>query len=135
MKNKTLVIAEAGVNHNGKLSIAKKMIEVAAKSGANIIKFQTFKANNIVTKDIEKLDYQINSIKKQTQYNLLKNLQISYKDHIKLIKHCKKFNIEFCSTAFDIKSLLFLKKMKISRFKVSSGDITNIPFLMPIRPK
>lgn len=129
-KNKLIIIAEAGVNHNGNLKIAKKLIDVASASKANYVKFQTFTADELATKNAPKAQYQkINLKKNVTQYNMLKNLELSFKDHIILKKYCKKKKIKFLSTPFGIKSFDLLKKLKLNLIKISSGDLTNIPFL------
>ena len=107
MKN-TLIIAEAGVNHNGDLSIAHKLIDAAANVGADIIKFQTFKASLITTKEVKKANYQVkNSPIEETQQEMLKKLELSFNDHEELIKHCNELNIEFLSTAFDLETLIY----------------------------
>lgn len=129
----TLIIAEVGVNHNGDLSNAFKLIEGAADSGANIVKFQTFKAEALVTKTAKKANYQINNTdKNESHFKMIKNLELSEDDHFLLIEHCKKCNIEFLSSAFDLNSLSFLAELGLSRFKVPSGEITNLPYLRQI---
>ena len=132
-KNKVLIIAEAGVNHNGKLLLAKKLVDVAVRAKADIIKFQTFKAENIVTQNLERATYQKKSNKtKQTQYEMLRKLQLSEEDHIALLKYCNLKKIRFLSTPFDIKSFLFLKKLNPKIYKIPSGEITNVPLLKEI---
>tara|TARA_Y100001958_G_C21248319_1_gene580872 strand:- start:9663 stop:10667 length:1005 start_codon:yes stop_codon:yes gene_type:complete len=127
---KTIIIAEIGVNHNGKLALAKEMISAASLAGADIVKFQTYNAEDLVLKTSSKANYQLkNSRKKETQYIMLKNLQLSKNDHFLLIKHCKKFNIEFLSTGFDLKSLKFLSSIDLPYYKIPSGEITNVPYL------
>lgn len=129
-KNKLIIIAEAGVNHNGNLKIAKKLIDVASASKANYVKFQTFTADELTTKNAPKAQYQKINLKKNiTQYNMLKKLELSLEDHIILKKYCKKKNIKFLSTPFGIKSFNLLKRLKLNFIKISSGDLTNIPFL------
>ena len=132
MKHKIFIIAEVGVNHNGDLKIAKKLIRKAKESGANAVKFQTFRADELVTEDAKKALYQIKkSNKNETQYEMLKKLQLSEIDHFKLEKYANSINIEFMSTAFDFTSLKFLsKKLKLKRFKISSSEITNAPLLL-----
>ena len=128
--SKVLIIAEAGVNHNGDIDIAKELIRQAASAGADIVKFQTFKAEKLLTKDAPKADYQIDDSKEETSsYEMLQNLELSEDDHAILIKECKKENIEFLSTAFDEVSLHFLIDQGISRIKIPSGEITNQPLL------
>ncbi len=127
---KTLIIAEAGVNHNGSLKLAKKMIEIAAKAKCDFVKFQTFNPDELVHKKAKMAYYQKNNLKKKlTQNQMLKKYQLSKKDHVELIKICKKNNIKFLSTAFDIKSLKLLLDLRISTFKIPSGEITNYPYL------
>ncbi len=129
MKN-TLIIAEAGVNHNGSIDIAKEMIDVAALAGADFIKFQSFKAKNLLTKKSEKAIYQKkHSNINETQYQMLKNLELKSSDHIELIKYCEKSNIKFLSSPFDIESIELLNDLKIPIFKIPSGEITNYPYL------
>ena len=131
---KTLVIAEAGVNHNGNLDNAKRLIYEAAKCGADIVKFQTYKTEELATSAAKKSDYQIkNTINKSnSQKDILRSLELKYEDHITLLEECKKNNIEFLSTAFDIESLRMLINLGIKRVKVPSGEITNLPYLREI---
>lgn len=132
---KTLIIAEAGVNHNGSLDLAKKLIDVAAESGADIVKFQTFKAEKLVSKTAKQADYQIvNQAGKpeDTQFSMLKKLELSVENHHELINYCKSKNIEFLSTAFDLESLDFLNNLGIDIFKIPSGEITNLPYLRKV---
>ena len=127
---KIFIIAEAGVNHNGSLKKAIKLIDAASLAGADAIKFQTFKAENIATTFAPKAHYQKNvDFKKETQFQMLKKLELTRDMHLKCIKHCKKKKIIFISSAFDRESLLFLKKINIKFFKVPSGEINNIPYL------
>ena len=127
---KTIIIAEAGVNHNGKLEIAKKLIDVAASAGADYIKFQTFKTENLVTKTASKAVYQINNSKSsESQYEMLKKLELDDEKHKELIQYCNKKSIKFLSTAFDTDSLNYLISKKISLIKIPSGEITNYPYL------
>jgi N,N'-diacetyllegionaminate synthase len=126
----TFIIAEAGVNHNGSLTTALKLIDVAASVGANAIKFQTFKAENLATDYAPKAEYQkYKSQKKETQLQMLKKLEFTSAMHKACFEKCKKKKIIFISSAFDIESLNYLKKFKLSYFKVPSGEITNIPYL------
>lgn len=130
MSNKTLIIAEAGVNHNGDINIAKQLIDVAAEAGVDIVKFQTFKAENLVGKNAPKARYQVQTTgSEESQFDMLRKLELSYDDHIELMNHCRKKNIEFLSTPFDLESIDLLKKMGISIFKIPSGEITNLPYL------
>ena len=127
---RTFVIAEAGVNHNGSIKKALKLIEVAKLTGADAIKFQTFKAENLATDYAPKAEYQkYKSLKNETQFQMLKKLELTDAMHKACFKECKKKKIIFISSAFDIESLNYLKKFKLSYFKVPSGEITNIPYL------
>jgi len=129
-KKKTFIIAEVGVNHNGSQKKALRLINVAANAGADAIKFQTFKAENIVTTHASKAEYQNNlTSKKETQFQMLKKLELTHKMHLACLAECKKKKIIFISSAFDIESLLYLKKFKLNYFKVPSGEITNFPYL------
>jgi N,N'-diacetyllegionaminate synthase len=128
--NKTFIIAEVGVNHNGSLKKVLKLIDVAASAGANAIKFQTFKAENLATDNAPKAEYQkYKSLKKETQFQMLKKLEFTEAMHRACFKKCQKKKIIFISSAFDIDSLNYLKKFKLRYFKVPSGEITNIPYL------
>ncbi|WP_374028794.1 N-acetylneuraminate synthase [Bdellovibrio bacteriovorus] len=130
MNNETLIIAEAGVNHNGDLATALKLVDVAVDAGADIVKFQTFKAKNLVTESAVMAEYQKRNLgEEQSQLNMLKKLELSYDDHYVLIEHCRKRNIRFLSTAFDFESLAFLETLKMGQWKVPSGEITNLPYL------
>lgn len=130
---RTVIIAEAGVNHNGSLYIAKKLIEEAAKVGADYIKFQTFVTNNLVTKDIDLADYQKRNLKNEKcQFDMLKELELSLSDHYELIKYCNQLKIEFFSTAFDLESIDLLVKLNLPMWKIPSGEITNLPYLQKI---
>ena len=129
-KKKTFIIAEAGVNHNGSLKIAKKLILKAKIIGADAIKFQTFKAENLSTKNSPKADYQKKlTHKNETQFKMLKRLEFSKRMHHECMEYCKKLKIVFLSSAFDVDSLNFLKKLKLSVFKVPSGELTNYIYL------
>ena len=131
---RTLIIAEAGVNHNGDISLAKKLIDVAAEAGVDIVKFQTFKAEKLVSKTAAKADYQTKNLKNSeiSQYEMLRKLELSEQAHFELINYCKKKNIEFLSSAFDIESIDFLNNLGIKIFKIPSGEITNYPYLSKI---
>ena len=130
MAKKILIIAEAGVNHNGSIELAKKMIEVAAASGADYIKFQTFSADRIATKYAEKAEYQILATDAtESQYQMLNRLELSVEMHEILLDHCAKLSIGFLSTGFDIQSVDLLVDMGIEFLKVPSGEITNLPYL------
>jgi N,N'-diacetyllegionaminate synthase len=128
--HKTFIIAEAGVNHNGSLKKALKLIDIAAAAGVNAIKFQTFKAENIATDYAPKAEYQkYKSAKKETQFQMLKKLELTDEMHKACFKECQKKKIIFISSAFDIESLEYLKKFNLNYFKVPSGEITNLPYL------
>ena len=130
---KTLIIAEAGVNHNGDLEIAKSLIEVAKNAGADFVKFQTFKANQLVTKKAPKARYQVEvSDTGETQFEMLKNLELSEIMHRELIEKSKEQGIGFISTAFDNESASMLFSMGQNIFKIPSGEITNLPYLRHI---
>jgi len=133
--SKTIFIAEAGVNHNGSVAIAKKLIDVAKKANADFIKFQIFNTDNLAIKKSPLAEYQKKNIKKNvTQYDMLKKLELSYNQHSILIKYCKKRKINYLASVFDIESLNFLRK-KSSSIKIPSGEITNYQLLKNIRKK
>ena len=121
--NQVFIIAEAGVNHNGSLSLAKKLVDVAKEAGANAVKFQTFITKELVTKKAQKASYQIT--KEQTQYQMIKKLELSFDEFKKLKDYCNKKDIMFLSTPFDIKSAIFLNDLGVEIFKIPSGEITN----------
>lgn len=129
--SKILIIAEAGVNHNGDLGNAFKLVDAAVEAGVDYIKFQTFKADKLVSKNAKKADYQIQNTKnsEDSQLNMLKKLELSHDDHDKLIAYCKERNINFFSTAFDLDSLDYLKEIGLDLVKIPSGEITNLPYL------
>lgn len=130
MKNRTLIIAEAGVNHNGDIELAKRLIDVAAESGADIVKFQTFNADRQVTRAAKKADYQNRTTdSKESQYEMLRRLELSTGMHKELIAHCAARNIGFFSTGFDIESIELLVGLGQDHFKIPSGEITNLPYL------
>ena len=127
------IIAEAGVNHNGSISIAKRLIDIAAKAGADAVKFQTFKTENLVTKKAKKANYQKkNSNKDQSQFHMLKKLELTPLMHKRLLSYSKKKNILFLSSPFDLSSIDFLNNLKLKIFKIPSGEITNLPYLKKI---
>ena len=133
----TLIIAEAGVNHNGDIELAKKLIEIAAEAGADIVKFQTFKADKLVGKTAKKAEYQKKNIGDgdDSQYAMLKKLELNEEMHHILIAHCQKCGIQFLSTGFDMDSIDFLDALNIPFFKIPSGEITNKPYLKQIAHK
>ncbi|MCQ8877373.1 N-acetylneuraminate synthase [Pseudoalteromonas shioyasakiensis] len=132
MSKKTLVIAEAGVNHNGDEQLALELVRQACQAGADIVKFQTFKAKNIVTSEAEQAIYQrSNTGVIESQLTMLRRLELSFSTHFKLIEECNKLGIEFLSTAFDSESLDFLvKDLKLTRLKIPSGELTNLPLVL-----
>jgi len=136
-QNKTIIIAEAGVNHNGDLERAKELIKVAAKAGADFVKFQTFKADRIVSKEAKKATYQNKNINDgdDSQYNMLKKLEMPEEWYPELLELCKNESIKFLSTGFDTESIDFLDDLPIELFKIPSGEITNKPYLEHIATK
>lgn len=132
--NKVLIIAEAGVNHNGDIQIAKKLIDVAVDAGVDYVKFQTFKADNLVSKLAKKAVYQSVNINdgNDSQYAMLKNLELSHENHLELITYCSKRKIQFFSTAFDVEGVNYLNDLGLSFFKIPSGEITNYPYLKAV---
>ena len=133
VSNRTVIIAEAGVNHNGDIEIAKQLIDVAAEAGADYVKFQTFNADRIVTRSAVKAEYQQKSAKSsETQYEMLKKLELSFEMHKELISHCEQKSIKFLSTGFDTESIDMLIELGQQLIKIPSGEITNLPFLRHI---
>lgn len=134
MSNHTIIIAEAGVNHNGSLDIAKQLVDAAADAGVDIIKFQTFKADKLVSKDAKKAEYQKQNIGDgdDSQYQMLKKLELSETDHQELVAYCHQKGIRFWSTAFDLESIDFLHSLGLGLWKIPSGEITNYPFIKKI---
>lgn len=127
------IIAEAGVNHNGSVEIAKKLIDSAKNAGVDAVKFQTFTADSLVNKTVQKAEYQKkNDIKTESQYEMLKKLELNESAHRELLAYCEKVGIQFLSTAFDIESIFLLHKLGISIWKIPSGEITNLPYLRVI---
>lgn len=127
---RTLIIAEAGVNHNGDLALARKLIDAAAGAGADLVKFQTFKTNRLVTQSANKAGYQAQTTAAQeSQYEMLSRLELTPDMHEVLIRHCGYREIGFFSTGFDEESVDFLAKLGLDRFKIPSGEITNLPYL------
>ena len=130
MQNRTLIIAEAGVNHNGDIKLAKQLIDVAADAGTDYVKFQTFSADRIVTKSADKAEYQKQSSdSSESQYEMLKRLELSVEMHLELIGHCEHRSIKFLSTGFDMQSVDLLIGLGLGLIKIPSGEITNLPFL------
>lgn len=131
---KTIIIAEAGVNHNGDLSTAKRLVEVAAKAGADFVKFQSFIATECVSVGAPKAKYQKENATdaNETQLEMIKKLELSKNAHIELMAHCKKCGISFLSTPFDLPSIALLNELGLEIFKIPSGEITNLPYLKAI---
>ncbi len=126
----TLIIAEAGVNHNGKLDLALKLCDAAKEAGADVVKFQTWKTEKIITRTVAQAEYQTeNTGKTENQFDMLKRLELSYDDFRKIKKHCDEIGILFASTADEEESLDFLISLGIPFIKIGSGEITNIPYL------
>jgi len=131
--NRVFIIAEAGVNHNGDIELAKKLIDVAADSGADAVKFQTFRAEKLVSKYARKAQYQKQTTdKNESQFDMIKKLELSEKDHKILLDYCKTKNIMFLSTPFDLESIELLSNLGLRIFKIPSGEITNLPYLRKI---
>ena len=132
---KTYIIAEAGINHNGDIQTAFKMVEAAKNAGCDCIKFQTYKTELLVTRDAPKADYQkANTNNSEGQYEMLKRLELSFGDFVKIKEYCDKCDIDFMSTPFDLESADFLDEL-VSIYKISSGDITNKPLIEHISGK
>ena len=131
---KTIIIAEAGVNHNGSTALAKQLINVAAIAGADYVKFQTFKTENVVTKNAAKAIYQQKNMSEldNSQYQMLKKLELNREQHYEFIKYCNSKNMKFLSTAFDLESVDFLSSLNLGLWKIPSGEITNLPYLIAI---
>ncbi len=133
MKNKTIIIAEAGVNHNGNINLALKQVDIASKSRADYIKFQTYCTDDLVQRKVGLAKYQKKNLKStSTQYKLLKKLELSETDHLKIIRRCKLKKIKFLSSPFDLQSINLLKRLNLNLFKIPSGEITNVPYLKKI---
>ena len=130
---KVFIIAEAGVNHNGSIDLAKKLIDVASNAGADAVKFQTFKAKNLVTKNAKKAIYQKDTTNiKESQFNMLKKLELNIEAHKELILYCNSKKIIFLSSPFDHESIELLKDLDLEILKIPSGEITNLPYLRHI---
>jgi N,N'-diacetyllegionaminate synthase len=132
--DKVIIIAEAGVNHNGDIQVAKKLIDVAVDAGVDYVKFQTFKADSLVSKSAKKAEYQSVNINDgdDSQYAMLKNLELSHENHLELMSYCAERNIQFFSTAFDVEGVNYLNDLGLSFFKIPSGEITNYPYLKAV---
>ena len=133
MTDRVFIIAEAGVNHNGSIQLAKKLIDKAVFSGADAVKFQTFKAKNVVSKSAPKADYQKQTTNsRESQFDMIKRLELDERAHKELIAYCKEANITFLSTPFDLDSVDLLNELGLQIFKIPSGEITNLPYLRRI---
>lgn len=132
--SKVLIIAEAGVNHNGSMQIAKQMVDKAVEAGVDVIKFQTFKSEKLVSKAAKQAEYQQRNIGNgdEGQLTMLKKLELSVENHQELIQYCQERNIRFWSTAFDMESIDFLHSLNLGLWKIPSGEITNYPYLKKI---
>lgn len=133
---KTYIIAEVGVNHNGDISIARDLIKKAKESGADCVKFQTFKASQIVTKSAPKAKYQLKvTDSKESQFEMLKKLELDFEAYLDLIKYCKEIEIDFLSTPYNIEDLNFLENLGVNSYKIASGQLTEIPFIKSVAKK
>jgi N-acetylneuraminate synthase len=132
--NQVFIIAEAGVNHNGDLELAKKLIDVAVEAGADAVKFQTFKTELCVSKGAKKAEYQVENTgnDEETQFDMVKKLELTNQNHYELINYCRTKNIMFLSTPFDHDSIKLLNDLGLEIFKIPSGEITNLPYLRHI---
>ena len=132
--DKVIIIAEAGVNHNGDIELAKKLIDAALDAGVDYVKFQTFKADKLVSRDAKKASYQTKNIDDgdDSQYNMLKKLELSHDNHLELMNYCDSKKIKFFSTAFDVEGVQYLNDLGLDFFKIPSGEITNYPYLKAI---
>lgn len=130
----TLIIAEAGVNHNGSIDLAKRLIDTAADAGVDLVKFQTFKTENLVSPSVKKAAYQKENANDgdDSQFSMLKKLELSSEQHLELIEYCNCRGVRFFSTAFDLDSIDFLGNLHIGLWKIPSGEITNYPYLKRI---
>ena len=137
MINRTIIIAEAGVNHNGSIGTAKELVKKAAECGADYVKFQTFITEDSISKNAKKAKYQINNSKNknESQFDMVKKLELSKKDHYILIKECEKHSIKFLSTAFDMNSIDLISDLNLDFFKIPSGEIDNFPYLLKVANK
>ena len=129
MTQSIFIIAEAGVNHNGSLDLAKQLIDKACWAGADAVKFQSFKAGSLMTKSAPKADYQKETTGEESQFEMIKRLELDYDSHVILRDYADKKGIEFMSTPFDHDSIDLLSRIGVKRFKIGSGDLTNLPYL------
>jgi len=133
MRQKVIIIAEVGVNHNGSIELAYKLVDAAKEAGADAVKFQSFKADSLVSKSAVKAEYQTKTTDaNETQYDMIKKLELSPGDHHCLINYCRKKEIQFLSSPFDLESIDMLVEFGLDTFKIPSGEITNLPYLQKI---
>lgn len=133
MLKRVCIIAEAGVNHNGDINIAKRLVDAAQEAGADVVKFQTFQADSLVSKYARKAEYQFQSTdENETQREMLKKLELTYDMHVELLQYCREVGIDFLSTPFDLGSIDLLESVGMKLYKVPSGEITNLPYLRKI---
>lgn len=133
MEKNVFIIAEAGVNHNGDINLAKKLIDVAKESGADAVKFQTFISEKVVSRHATKAEYQYKYTQsKESQLEMVKKLELTFDEFVELSEYCRNKDIEFLSTAFDFDSIDFLDSLDMRTWKIPSGDITNLPYLIKI---
>ena len=135
MTKHTIIIAEAGVNHNGSIELAKQLVDKAVEAGVDYVKFQTFKSERLVTKSARQADYQQKNLggkESDSQLAMLKKLELTVEDHHVLIDYCEQKGIKFLSTAFDFESIDFLHSLDLGLWKIPSGEITNYPYLRKI---
>lgn len=131
--SKVFIIAEAGVNHNGNIDIAKKLIDIASEAGADAVKFQSYKTDKIISRHAPKAEYQKKrSDIRESQYEMIKKLELNKDMHVKLLDYCRYRNILFLSSPFDIESIKLLDEIGLEMFKIPSGEITNLPYLREI---
>ena len=127
------IIAEAGVNHNGNINLGKRLIDAAKEAGADVVKFQTFQADNLASKYARKAGYQLYTTnEKETQKEMLKKLELTYDMHVELIRYCKEVGIDFLSTPFDLDSINLLESIGMKQYKIPSGEIINLPYLRKV---
>ena len=132
-RERTIIIAEAGVNHNGSIEIARQLIDAAVSAGVDYVKFQTFRTEQLVTKQAKQAAYQAkNTSSGNSQYEMLKKLELTPEQHLELMDYCKQRNVKFLSTAFDFGSIAFLDTLDLDVWKIPSGEITNYPYLRQI---
>ena len=128
--SKVLIIAEAGVNHNGDMELAKKLVDAAADAGADYVKFQTYKTDALLLETAEKAGYQKKIMgESENQYEMLKKLELCENNHVVLIEHCESRNVKFLSSPFDLDSIDLIAKLNLDFIKVPSGEITNFPYI------